>query len=178
MTASNLAALAVFYGVESSNGAEADARLLPAMRRGFRVLAAEPRLSHEHPMQDPPRPEVDLDLLYHFYYLYSVERAGMLWRVEQLGRISWYRVGAQWLLEVQHADGSWGLDYIWRGGPSDLQRRLPGVQLPVTDNRQVLTAFAVLFLKRAVPAPVVAVTTALDEADGPAVDHGQERHPR
>ena len=75
-----------------------------------------------------------LDLLYHYYFLFSVERAGILWGREEIGDTSWYAVGAKYLLGAQGKDGSWGTDYA--AGESD---------------RLVNTSFAILFLKRAVP---------------------------
>lgn len=43
-----------------------------------------------------------------YYTLYSVERAGMLTLCEKFGKRSWYREGAELLLRLQAADGSWG----------------------------------------------------------------------
>ncbi|MBI5366123.1 MAG: hypothetical protein HZA54_03725 [Planctomycetes bacterium] len=64
---------------------------------------------------------------WHYYYLYSLERAGMLLGVDQFGAHDWYAEGATWLLERQQADGSWD------GGGNE-----------VSD-----TCFAILFLRRA-----------------------------
>ncbi len=61
---------------------------------------------------------------WHYYYLYGVERAGMLFETENLGKREWYPEGAEFLLGAQKADGSWG------GGIID-------------------TCFAILFLRRA-----------------------------
>ncbi|MFN3486384.1 MAG: hypothetical protein ACK44W_13015 [Planctomycetota bacterium] len=63
------------------------------------------------------------------YYLYALERAGMLYGTETMGTHWWYPEGAKVLLEKQAADGKWG------GGVVD-------------------TCFAILFLKRAT-APLV-----------------------
>ncbi|HEX7899155.1 MAG TPA: prenyltransferase/squalene oxidase repeat-containing protein [Planctomycetota bacterium] len=57
------------------------------------------------------------------YYLYGLERAGMLCEIQKFGPNDWYASGARHLLTLQKPDGSWG---------------------PHTD-----TAFAILFLKRA-----------------------------
>ena len=59
----------------------------------------------------------------HFYYLYALERAGVLCRTEWIGRHAWYAEGTTMLLAGQGKDGS------WNGSPSD-------------------TCFAILFLKR------------------------------
>jgi len=59
----------------------------------------------------------------HYYYLYGLERAGMLYGTETFGKREWYAEGAQLLLDQQRGDGSWN-------GPVD-------------------TCFAILFLRRA-----------------------------
>ncbi|MBI3268369.1 MAG: DUF4159 domain-containing protein [Planctomycetes bacterium] len=43
-----------------------------------------------------------------FYYLYAVERVGMLSGQKYVGALDWYREGASWLVQRQNADGSWG----------------------------------------------------------------------
>jgi len=60
---------------------------------------------------------------HHFYYLYGLERAGMLYGTETLSKHAWYAEGAQYLIDNQAADGQWN-------GPID-------------------TCFAILFLRRA-----------------------------
>ncbi len=61
---------------------------------------------------------------WYYYYLYGLERAGMLYGTEIIGSHRWYREGAEQILKDQKDDGSWG------GGVVD-------------------TCFAILFLKRA-----------------------------
>jgi hypothetical protein len=60
----------------------------------------------------------------YLYYMYALERAGMLYGTEIMGKHKWYPEGAKVLIETQKADGSWGAG---------------------TDD----TCFAILFLKRA-----------------------------
>lgn len=60
----------------------------------------------------------------YYYFLYGMERAGMLYGTEMMGQKKWYPEGAKQLCADQKPDGSWG------GGAVD-------------------TCFAVLFLKRA-----------------------------
>ena len=75
--------------------------------------------------------------MWHLYWLYAVERVGILLGTEFLGRHEWYPEGAKFLLESQGADGSWKGQSI--GGA-------------VAD-----TCFALLFLRRATkPLPKVA----------------------
>lgn len=70
---------------------------------------------------------------WHCYYLYGLERVGMLHGTDRIGSREWYDEGAEWLLEHQAANGSWSRS--------------------VTD-----TCFAILFLRRAT-APLPGVAT-------------------
>lgn len=74
--------------------------------------------------------------VWHYYYLYGVERAGVIGRFRNLGTTDWYLEGARLLLQDQRNDGA------FPGGLVD-------------------TCFALLFLKRAsvrVGAPPTVVT--------------------
>jgi ferric-dicitrate binding protein FerR (iron transport regulator) len=86
------------------------------------VLAAMNWLAkHFTVKENPPGKE------HHFYYLYALERAGMLYETDKFGPFDWYREGAHHLLSAQQGDGSWK-----------------------SDGRSVVdTCFAILFLKRA-----------------------------
>lgn len=80
---------------------------------------------------------------WHYYYLYALERVGMLGEFEYIGKYDWYQIGARYLLSVQEAGGAWkGKGNAGMGG-----------QNPVTD-----TCFAILFLRRATK-PVVPKTS-------------------
>ena len=70
---------------------------------------------------------------HHFYYLYGLERMGMLIGRRWIGQYDWYKLGADLLLEQEGAAGGWG--------------------------RAVQTSFAILFLKRATRATDAVVTT-------------------
>jgi hypothetical protein len=59
----------------------------------------------------------------YLYYMYALERVGMLYGTELIGTHKWYPEGARVLVDTQDAGGSWG---------------------DTTD-----TCFALLFLKRA-----------------------------
>jgi len=60
----------------------------------------------------------------YLYYMYALERAGMLYGTEMMGTHKWYPEGAKVLIETQGADGHWG-------------------------DGTIDTCFAILFLKRA-----------------------------
>jgi hypothetical protein len=64
-----------------------------------------------------------------YYYLYAIERAGMLYDTATIGSHDWYVEGAKVLLDAQKADGSWDGSHT---------------KQPAWD-----TCFAILFLKRA-----------------------------
>lgn len=65
--------------------------------------------------------------VFHFYYLFSLERVGVLYGIRMLGGHDWFLEGAVLLCRSQHEDGTW-MSYD---------------EIPVVD-----TAFALLFLKR------------------------------
>ena len=64
-----------------------------------------------------------------YYYLYAVERTGMLYDTTFIGNHDWYLEGARLLLNAQKPDGSWDASHF---------------KHPTWD-----TCFAILFLKRA-----------------------------
>lgn len=65
------------------------------------------------------------------YYMYGVERAGVLGGVDYFGTKDWYGLGARRLVDQQQKDGSWSSDMAYEPKPA------------------ISTCFAVLFLKRA-----------------------------
>jgi hypothetical protein len=64
---------------------------------------------------------------WHYYYLYGLERSGVLADVEFMGDHDWYREGAEYLVRNQSRSGFW-----------------PSRRSSMTD-----TCFALLFLRRA-----------------------------
>lgn len=64
-----------------------------------------------------------------YYYLYALERTGMLYDTSLIGNHDWYFDGARKLLEAQQGNGSWNASHFKK---------------PTWD-----TCFAILFLKRA-----------------------------
>jgi hypothetical protein len=79
-----------------------------------------------------------------YYYLYGLERAGVLGRYRFLGLHDWYKAGAEFLLPRQEPQGYWTTNVHWEG-----------------------TCFALLFLKRAtsrMDAPVLTPSGAQDGA--------------
>ena len=62
---------------------------------------------------------------WYLYYIYAMERAGIITTLDKFGAHDWYRAGANHLISIQEENGNWG-----------------GIQD---------TCFAILFLKRATP---------------------------
>jgi hypothetical protein len=89
---------------------------------------------------------------YYYYYMYSLERAGVLAGTYQFGKHDWYDEGAARLLKVQAADGSWPVN----GKISELSD----------------TCFALLFLERGtiplVKLPPKRTVTGVGGADAPS----------
>jgi hypothetical protein len=77
----------------------------------------------------------------YLYYMYALERAGMLYGTEVMGTHKWYPEGAKVLIETQKPDGSWG-------------------------DGTIDSCFAILFLKRATRSLGVATYSAGQMRDG------------
>jgi hypothetical protein len=118
MTGAGLLGLAVGHGlVRSGDNAVRGAIQDPAIDRGMQSIARS--------IGKPLRGNV------HLYFLWTLERVGVLYNQRTLAKKDWYAWGARLLLERQGKDGHWAV-----GG-------YPGSQ-PLVD-----TCFALLFLKRA-----------------------------
>ncbi|MEM8884104.1 MAG: hypothetical protein AAGD14_08560 [Planctomycetota bacterium] len=77
-----------------------------------------------------------------FYWLYGLERCGMLCGTDYIGLRDWYVEGAQRLIEDQREDGSW---------PKNPRQKVPESQDEKWQSDQVDTCFAILFLSRSTP---------------------------
>jgi hypothetical protein len=118
MTGAGLLGLAVGHGlVRSGDNAVRGAIQDPAIDRGFQAIARN--------IGKPLRGDV------HLYFLWTLERVGVLYNQRTLAKKDWYAWGARLLLERQGKDGHWAA-----GG-------YPGSR-PLVD-----TCLALLFLKRA-----------------------------
>jgi hypothetical protein len=114
MTAVAIASLAI-----CDNYLKLDFASEPALPRALAWLGA--RLTFD---ENPADPHQGGTMHRQYYWIYSVERAGVLAKQERFGEHAWYAEGARWLLAKQDADGA------WNGDPID-------------------TCFAILFLKKA-----------------------------
>jgi hypothetical protein len=105
---------------------EIDFKKDPAVRSGLAWLVAHWSVTENlGPIEFDSSTKTEL-----YYYLYALERAGMLVGIEKIGKHDWYAEGAEAILAAQKPDGSWD-DGASRG------------------NSTWDTCFAVLFLKKA-----------------------------
>jgi len=118
MTCAGLLGLAVAHGVADGQASKQNPLDDPDIRRALEALASE---------IDRPKENRATDL----YFLWSLERVGVLYNLSRIGGKDWYGWGRKVLLPAQQKDGSWTL-----GG-------YPGAN-PVVD-----TCFALLFLRQA-----------------------------
>jgi hypothetical protein len=81
-------------------------------------------------------------LMWHYYYLYGLERAGVLAGVVYMGEHRWYAEGARYLVDQQLDEGSWRV-----GFGRDLGPRFRGIRGRGTGTLEE-TCFALLFLLR------------------------------
>jgi hypothetical protein len=138
MTGAGLLGLAVGLGLAVPEDAGRERKEAPpkdpGVEKGLRALGeiiGRP-LGEKKPVRGPRgrwvgwgRPEVNL------YFLWTLERVGVLYNLRHIAGKDWYHWGAEVLVDAQQGDGSWT-----NGG-------YPGSQ-PDID-----TCFALLFLKRA-----------------------------
>jgi hypothetical protein len=130
MSCAGLIGLAVGYGLASNAKAKPGApkQQVPdkLLLRGFRYLVKQ--------IGDPTGKMHDVAIKkeYNFYFLWSVERVGVLYNLATIGRKDWYRWGAEILVANQVQDGSWP-----KGG------EYPG------DSPVINSCFALLFLRGA-----------------------------
>jgi hypothetical protein len=119
MTSGGVASLAIYDHLLRK-----DPKKDPALRAGMTWLG-------EHFAVTSHGPTPWKDYLARHYYLYALERAGLLAGVETFGSREWYAEGARALLASQTSEGAWDAG-DWGG------------RQPVWD-----TCFAILFLRRA-----------------------------
>jgi len=145
MTCSGVAALCVAKAnVEGSGWYGKNKKIL---NRGIRDGCGW--LAHNFTVSDNPNCPRE----WHHYYLYGLERAGVLALVREFGKHNWYADGGNFLLGEQKGDGSWPEELGRQDHPMpNNQGAIRGANL----DSMINTCFAVLFLKRAT-APVVRI---------------------
>ena len=167
MTAGGCSTLAIVREVLD----DAPAARAAAVRAGFRILERLGPLAEWRDGKGDHRG--DPLCQYFFYWLWSLERAAILWDRPKLGSVDWYAEGARHLLATQRADGGWGMA---DGHPG---RSIVGGP---ARERPICTAFAILFLARATPLRRTQITLAgrrlpggvAPPADPPAPDQPED----
>lgn len=99
MTTSGIAALVICKAkLEGTNWYKKNrSKLRQAIRDGMAWLC------HNFTVTENPGP---LDC-WHYYYLYGLERCGVLSLTRRIGKHFWYEEGAKYILGTQQGDGSW-----------------------------------------------------------------------
>ncbi len=90
-------------------------------------------------MSGKPRKERDAWPMQHYYFLYAVERCGVLSGCERFGEKYWYLEGAKYILDNQNPDGTW----------TEKSTSSAGARSAPPPLDLCPTCFAILFLKRA-----------------------------
>jgi hypothetical protein len=132
MTGSGLLGLAVGHGLKATEGADGmrpQAGADPAIDLGLNALGQHVGDAKPSPKGIGRRSPSPRGL--NFYFLWTLERVGVLYNVKTIGGTDWYAWGADQLLEAQAQDGSWRKGDYHGAAPSHD------------------TCFALLFLKRA-----------------------------
>jgi len=108
---------------------------VPSVQKGIAWMAQRLDFS-ENPMVT--RSNVIDPRAWHYYYLYSIERTGIILNTEKFGNRDWYPGGAQWLIKNQQPGGSWSTEVSldWKAAGS----------MVIPD-----TCLAILFLTRSTP---------------------------
>jgi hypothetical protein len=102
MTCAGLLGLAVHHGLRDPGGQPTAPANDPAIQKGLKVLADSIARARQ-----PKAPK------YETYYLWSVERVAVLFRLPTIGGERWYHWGLEELAKRQQADGSWPPTRSW-----------------------------------------------------------------
>ncbi|MCR4317183.1 MAG: hypothetical protein NUW37_12660 [Planctomycetes bacterium] len=149
MTCGGIVSLVLCKGILTGMGEEIEGELSRKIDQSIYDGLAWLR---KHYVLDKNPSDTGAEIGWHYYYLYSLERVGVLVGTEFIGRHMWYREGARYLVDAQVKDrgdnlGSWL-------APTNAQAGQTSESL----YRFGDTCFAVLFLKRSTM-PLRAVIT-------------------
>jgi len=113
MSAGSVGSLAIWLYIKDDDWGKAESRLKRSWRKDKDVLEGMAWLAKNFSVTCNPGPyEHDNNAMnsphQHRYYLYALERAGMLYGTERIGSHDWYEEGAKVLVESQRGDGAWG----------------------------------------------------------------------
>jgi hypothetical protein len=117
MTCSGLLGLAVGHGLTAAQNPDSTKKQDPEVEEAFKYL--DPHIGTAGPGR------------INMYYLWSVERVGVLYGLEKIRGKDWYRWGVELILNCQAPDGHW-IEHGYHGS-----------------SHHTDTCFALLFLRRA-----------------------------
>jgi hypothetical protein len=117
MTTAGVASVAICVHELEGKGWKLDAKAKQSVRDGIAWLGESFSVSQNPGGRDAG---TGPGSMYHYYYLYGLERAGVLARVVHMGEHRWYAEGARYLVDGQDPDGAWR--------PYDLNRPGPGLR--------------------------------------------------
>jgi hypothetical protein len=105
MTGAGLLGLAVGHGVRAGKEKVADKRV----EKGFHALAGHigKPFGADKKVRRMKRGTVRTSSPINLYFLWTIERVGVLYNVRTLDGKDWYRWGAELLVDAQKPDGSW-----------------------------------------------------------------------
>jgi hypothetical protein len=105
MTAGGVSSLAIYKFFLGECKKKDDLQKDPAISGGIKWLSDNFDLLQGGIQEGNPDHR---DGLADFYWLYSLERAGVLSSTDVIGKKDWYKEGVKWLLTNQKSDGRWG----------------------------------------------------------------------
>ncbi|MHC4473470.1 MAG: prenyltransferase/squalene oxidase repeat-containing protein, partial [Planctomycetota bacterium] len=117
MTTAGVASVAICVHELEGKGWKLDAKAKQSVRDGIAWLGESFSVSQNPGGRDAG---TGPGSMYHYYYLYGLERAGVLARVVYMGERRWYAEGARYLVDEQDPDGGWR--------PYDRKRPGPGLR--------------------------------------------------
>lgn len=130
-----------------------DAKSEKAIRDGLAWLGM-----HFSVRTNPGPPSTMAGAGWYLYYLYAVERAGVLAGVDWMGDRDWYGEGAAHLMTLQKPDGAWVQDEGFSG--------VKGEAVRTPHDVVIHTCFALLFLRKGtIPVRRGALTKSAEDAD-------------
>jgi hypothetical protein len=147
MCAAGLLGLAVGHGLDgAAQGANAPPKKVddPNIKRALEYLSKHVGKPLGPKAQRPQNREV-----INLYFLWSVERVGVLYAAKTIGDKDWYQWGAELLVDSQNENGSW---HPWKNDwhPPELRNEKADADIVYHGSYRLIdTSFALLFLKKA-----------------------------
>ena len=108
MTAGAIGSLAIWdYIKDDDDGKKSSWKNDKDVHKGLQWIAKNFSVTYNPGPYEHAKMEKDSKHQY-LYYMYALERAGMIYGTEMMGAHKWYPEGAKVLIETQGANGAWG----------------------------------------------------------------------